>query len=188
MLHTVSSYEVEGSYYIQHIRDRRIINTFCSENTFTEAGLNDILNFAFGPSSETAGYTVDSPLVETNSPLCIGLIDNNGYSAPYIIQGNSNFIIFMWNPYTAYTPFPAYWNQGSVSNGQITNSTPVTLTFPTPGVLNGIFLYYPIEYGIAPTGNHASILSVSVFDSPLTITANDLLNVTYTVSIVNVGD
>lgn len=154
-----------GSFWIEQIRDGKVIRKIRIKNTTTYAGLNSLLNVGFRAATQlTAWYC--------------GLVDNSGFTAnPNTDTAASHA---GWTEFTTYSESVRQtWSPTAASAGSITNTSAMVFTISGSGSINGIFIVSNNTKG----GTSGTLWSSASFGSPLTVASSDVLRITYSYTI-----
>lgn len=176
----------KGYFLVEHYRNGEKIGEYRTKNTIVNEGRNKLLDVMFHSATQITTWY-------------IGLIDNDGVSAPIVsntyaairTSGSAN----NWDEMTAGAyeisgddTIRATWNPDAASGQEITNSTPLTFTITSTG--DGMTVY-----GLFVCGGHADCEDQGNYDAsggvlwcgtafsgdPIPVLENDELKVTYTV-------
>ncbi|UOF79364.1 hypothetical protein [Caudoviricetes sp.] len=163
--------KVGGVFTYEHVRDGEVIDTWVEPNLVVDEGLNYILDSAMsGATTLTTWY--------------ISLFKNNytpifsDTAAAFPGAGVAN------EATTEYTEANRpTWVEAGVTSKTITNTlSPAVFTFGTPITIYGAFLVSTNVKG----GTTGKLAAASKFTSSRAMLANDVLNVTYTLTISSV--
>ena len=156
----------EGVYHWRHVRDGAVIDEWDVENIVVNEGLTYILGAALaGQSQITSWY--------------LGLFSANytpvGTDTDATFVGSATEVTFVTN-----TSRPAWTPpSGAVSGQSITNAaSQATFTFNAGGSVYGAFLSSGSAFG----ETSGKLLSAARFSAVKTVTTNDQLLMTYTLS------
>ena len=159
--------KIGGYFTFEHIRDGQVIDRWYDSNIVVDEGLNYILDAAL--SGATAHTTHYLGLFKNNYTPISSNVMATFPGAGVALEANSEY-----NEATRRT-----WNEAGVSAKTITNSaSPATFTFNTTVTIYGAFL----SSDSTKAGTTGTLVSAAKFSSARSMLANDVLNVTYTIT------
>ena len=169
-MNTKTELNISGIFTYEHVRDGKVIDTWTEENKVVDEGLTYVLaNSLDGSTSSIANWY-------------IGLFKNN-----YTVLNTTNAANIVGDANESQTDYseigrPA-WVEAGVNALSITNAASVAqYTFTAVSTLiYGAFLVSNATKG-ATTG---TLLSASQFGASRTMLQNDILNVTYELTIAS---
>lgn len=160
--------EFKGTYFVKVIREGKVIDEFEVENLVTIEGKNYLLQLGFG-------------IIQDSSQFFVGLIGNSvtiqQTDTASACLGPSGTYGEITNYSESTRPaFSVNFTDNAISNA----TTPVSFTFSGNATIYGLFLCSSNEKG----SNEGILFSAVRFPSVKSFSANDILNVIYSISSV----
>lgn len=165
-MEAISRAKLTGRYHIEHSRDGKVIDTFEVDNLVTNEGKNKMLDVMFHSIAAIATWYM-------------GLIDNAGFTA--IAAADSHTSHAGWSEFVAYDEATREeWAEDAAASQAISNITLMEFTMNATGSVKGAFLASISTKG--STGA-ATLWNATAFSSAISVIDNDVLRLTYTVSL-----
>jgi len=163
--------KIGGIFTYEHVRNGEVIDTWSEPNIVVDEGLNYALGTAFASASASANWYVGI-FVNNYTPQSTDVIT----TFPGV--GVAGEATTQYNETTRPT-----WTQAGVVAKSITNTaSPAVFTFNTTTSIYGAFLANSSVKG----GLTGKLAAASKFSSVRSMLTNDILNITYTLSITSV--
>lgn len=163
--------KIGGIFTYEHVRDNQVIDTWSEPNIVVDEGLNYTLGTAFASTSASANWYV-------------GIFKNNYSPQSTDVIATFPGVSVAGEATTQYneTARPI-WTQAGVVAKSITNTaSPAVFTFNADTAIYGAFLANSSAKG----GITGKLAAASKFSSVRSMLINDILNITYTLSITSV--
>lgn len=152
---------VGGTYFIDQVRDGKVIDRWSIHNLVPNEGLNAILGVMFSSTSKISSWYI-APFEGNYNPSA-------GDTAATIVASATES--------TAYNETSrALYSTAAPSAQSVTNAaSKATFTFNAAKTLYGVFM----SSASAKSAKTGVLMSVSKFDTPRTVASGDQLQVTY---------
>lgn len=158
---TSEAQSVGGTYFMEVVRDGRVIDRWSMHNMVCDQGLNFLLDVLLGATAKPTSWYV-APFEGNYTPVA-------GDTAATIVASATETTAYTEATRAAYSPAAA-------SAKSITNAaSKAVFTFNAAKTLYGVFLVT----ASAKSATTGTLLSVSRFDTPRTVANGDQLQVTY---------
>ena len=156
--------KLEGTYYLEHWRDGKLLAKHPFDNAITTEGRNHLLDSTFRNQTQIGAWY-------------IGLVDATGWSAfaaTDVMASHAG-----WTEYTAYAESEREaWSMDAASSGSITNSTEAEFNMNATGSVKGGF----ITSSSVKSGTAGTLWSTAPAASDIAVINGDLLKITYTIN------
>lgn len=155
----------KGRFQVEHWRDGKCIGKYDVPNGVTNSGKNHMLDVTFHGTTPV-------------SPWYLGLVNNSGFTAFAAADTPSSHA--GWTELTSYDEANRVtWVEDAAASQAIANTTLATFTISATVAIKGVFLISENTKG----GTTGTLWCTAAFASVINAVDNDVLKVTFTVSL-----